>query len=434
MIFNIIITIFFVLLNAFFVAAEFAIVKVRNTQIELKSKRGSFTAKITLHLISHLNEYLSACQLGITIASLGLGWIGEPVVSKIILAIFNLVGIDTSIETAEKISLPIAFVTITILHIVFGELAPKSLAILKAEKTALLISIPLRVFYFIFKPFIWLLNEFAILTLKMLGISIQEEKNLHTEEEIREIVKASYKVGALEATKERLLQNVFDFSLITAKQVMVPRNKIVAVEKNMSIEQIFEKFQIEGYSRMPVYESNIDDIIGVIYAKDLLQFYDSEKQQDFEIQRILRKPLFVKETQRIQDILKTMQREKVHLAIVIDDFGGTAGLITIEDILEELVGEIQDEFDEEQPPIRKINANEYEILAETPIDEIVDSLQIQIPKMKEYETIGGLVTYLAGRIPQEGERFFLENCFIEITSADERKVAKVKIVLTNKPT
>lgn len=430
MLFNILVTVFFVLLNAFFVAAEFAIVKVRNTQIELRAKRGSFSAKVTMHLITHLNEYLSACQLGITIASLGLGWIGEPVVSKIILAIFSFLGIDITFETAEKISLPLAFVTITILHIVFGELAPKSLAILKAEKTALVVSVPLRAFYFVFKPFIWILNEFAIFTLKILGIRVQEDKDLHTEEEIREIVKASLKVGALEATKEKLLQNVFDFSLITAKQIMVPRKKIVAIEKNMTLQQIFEKFQIEGYSRMPVYETNIDDIIGVVYAKDILKFFTSEKNFDFDVQKILRKPLFVKETQRIQDILKTMQKEKVHLAIVIDDFGGTAGLITIEDILEELVGEIQDEFDEEQPSIKKINEKEYEILAETPIDEAIETLQIQIPKSKEYETIGGLVTFIAGRIPQEGERFYFDNYFIEVTSADERKVAKVKIVIT----
>lgn len=430
MLFNILVTVFFVLLNAFFVAAEFAIVKVRNTQIELRAKRGSFSAKVTMHLITHLNEYLSACQLGITIASLGLGWIGEPVVSKIILAIFSFLGIDITFETAENISLPLAFVTITILHIVFGELAPKSLAILKAEKTALVVSVPLRAFYFVFKPFIWILNEFAIFTLKILGIRVQEDKDLHTEEEIREIVKASLKVGALEATKEKLLQNVFDFSLITAKQIMVPRKKIVAIEKNMTLQQIFEKFQIEGYSRMPVYETNIDDIIGVVYAKDILKFFTSEKNFDFDVQKILRKPLFVKETQRIQDILKTMQKEKVHLAIVIDDFGGTAGLITIEDILEELVGEIQDEFDEEQPSIKKINEKEYEILAETPIDEAIETLQIQIPKSKEYETIGGLVTFIAGRIPQEGERFYFDNYFIEVTSADERKVAKVKIVIT----
>ncbi len=429
MVINILITLFFVLLNAFFVAAEFAIVKVRNTQIELKAKLGSFPAKIAVTLVSHLNEYLSACQLGITLASLGLGWIGEPVVSKIILSLFSMLGINVAMETAEEIALPVAFILITVLHIVFGELAPKSLAILKAEKTALLVSIPLRAFYIIFKPFIWLLNEFANYTLKILGISFREGKELHSEEEIREILKSSFKFGTIESTKEKLLQNVFDFANITAKQIMVPRNKIVAIEKNIKTELVIKKFQTEGYSRMPVYENTIDNIIGLIYAKDFLHLLDSSSFKEFDISKFLRKPLFVKENQRIQDILKTMQKEKVHVAIVIDDFGGTAGLITIEDILEELVGEIQDEFDEEPPLVKKLNNKEFEVIAEMSIEDVSENLKIRIPKAKEYETIAGLIIYLAGRIPQQGERFYFDNFYLEVTSSTERKVGKVKIVL-----
>jgi CBS domain containing-hemolysin-like protein len=429
MIFNILITLFFVLLNAFFVAAEFAIVKVRSTQIDILAQKGTFTAKVAQHLITHLNEYLSACQLGITIASLGLGWIGEPVVSKIILWIFDIVGIHITIDVAEKIALPAAFVTITILHIVFGELAPKSLAIIKAEKTALFVSIPLRIFYFIFKPFIWTLNEMANQALKLLGISAASDFEIHSEEEIREILKSSYKEGAIEETKEKLLQNVFDFSQITAKQVMVPRNRIVGIERRMRFKDVYNKFISEGYSRMPVYDTNIDNIIGIIYAKDLLQMLAKNDTTNFEIDRILRKPLFVNENQKIQDILKLMQKEKVHLAVVIDDFGGTAGLITIEDILEELVGEIQDEFDEEPPKIKRLSENEYEILGETPIDEINKTLNIKIPKSKVYETIGGFVTYNSRRIPQKGEKFNFEGFSIEVISISERKVGKVKLIL-----
>lgn len=429
MISNILITLFFVLLNAFFVAAEFAIVKVRSTQIELKAKSGSFAAKVAKHLILHLNEYLSACQLGITIASLGLGWIGEPVVSKIILTLFAFLGVEMTPNTAQSIALPAAFVLITILHIVFGELAPKSLAIVKAEKTALLISIPLRMFYFVFKPFIWGLNELANLSLKILGINVRNVYEIHSEEEIREILKASHQLGTIETTKEKLLQNVFDFSTITVRQIMVPRNKIVAIEKETTIDEILKKFIHEGYSRMPVYDSSIDDIIGIIYAKDLLKFLETRGRGNFDITEIVREPLFVRENQRIQEILWQMQKEKVHLAIVIDEFGGTAGLISIEDILEELVGEIQDEFDEEQPLIRKINEKEFEIIAETPIDDVNEVLNLKIPKSKEYETIGGLISFLAGRIPQKEERFYFDMFYIEVLSASERKVNKVKIVL-----
>ncbi|MGB9770605.1 MAG: hemolysin family protein [Candidatus Kapaibacteriota bacterium] len=429
MLFNIIVTLIFVSLNAFFVAAEFAIVKVRSTQIEIKAKSGSFSAKVAKHLISHLNEYLSACQLGITIASLGLGWIGEPVVSKIILATFSFLGVELAPATAHRVALPTAFILITILHIVFGELAPKSLAIVKAEKTTLLVAVPLKTFYLIFKPFIWTLNEMANLSLRLLGINIREVYDTHTEDEIREILKFSQKSGTIEPTKEKLLLNVFDFTQITVKQVMVPRNKIVAIDKAMTFEEILYKFQTEGYSRLPVYDASIDDIIGIIYAKDFLQIIAQENKQNFNIEKLLRKPLFVKEDQKIQDILRLMQKDKVHLAIVIDDFGGTAGLITIEDILEELVGEIQDEFDEEQPLIKKLNDKEYEILAETTIDDIKDAINIDLPKSKEYASIGGLISFTAGRIPQPKERFFFDKFYIEVLSATERKVNKVRLVL-----
>ncbi len=431
MLFNIVVTLFFVLLNAFFVAAEFSIVKVRSTQIEIKRRKGSFPAKVALHLVSHLNEYLSACQLGITIASLGLGWIGEPVVSKIFLSIFQALDLDIGYDAVEKISLPFAFVTITILHIVLGELAPKSIAILKAEKVSLFVAIPLRIFFIIFKPFIWVLNEMSNLILKTIGIKVEDTLEIHTEEELKQIVKSSLKFGNIELGKEKLLQNVFDFSQITVKQVMVPRNKIVAVDKGITLEQMLSRFESEGYSRIPVYDTTIDDIIGIVYAKDLLLQMKAKTGEKLDILKIIRKPLFVKETQKIHEVLKIMQKEKVHLAIVIDEFGGTAGLLTIEDILEELVGEIQDEFDEEQPLIRKLSNTEFELSGITTIDEIVETLNIDLPKSKEYETIGGLVSFLSGRIPQKGERFYFDQFYIEVVSANKRIVEKLRIVLTS---
>ncbi len=265
--------------------------------------------------------------------------------------------------------------------------------------------------------------------MRIFGINIADITEIHSEEEIRDILKSSHQLGAIESTKEKLLQNVFDFSQILAKQIMVPRNKIVAINKQMNLKEILNKFISEGYSRMPVYDYSIDDIIGTIYAKDLLKLSIQENSHNFELEKVLRKPLFVKENQRIQEILRQMQKEKVHLAIVIDDFGGTAGLITIEDILEELVGEIQDEFDEEQPLIRKINDKEYEILAEATIDDLTDVLGLKFPKSKEYETVGGLISFIAGRVPQENERFSFEDYYIEVISATERKVNKVKLVI-----
>jgi len=432
MVFNILITILFVLLNAFFVAAEFSIVKVRSTQIDLKIKEGSRTAKVARHLIEHLNEYLSACQLGITFASLGLGWIGEPVVSKIILNLLTLLGVELPEETAKSVALPTAFLLITILHIVFGELAPKTLAIVKPQQTALLVSFPLRIFFIIFKPFIWFLNEFANLFLKTLGIQITSANDFHTEDEIREILKSSYQFGKLDSSKEKLLQNVFDFSRLKVKQIMIPRNKIVGIELKTDFDQIINIFLKEGYSRMPVYNSNIDDIIGVIYAKDLLSYQKRNNNQDFQIENLLRSPLFVNENSPIDEILKKMQRNKIHIAIVIDDFGGTAGLVTLEDILEELVGEIQDEYDEEQPFIKKINDWEYEVLAEASIDEINEQLPITLPKMEDYTTVAGLFSHFLGRIPKQGERLSFDNFYIEALSSSKRKVDKIKIKITSK--
>lgn len=430
MIFNFIITLFFVLLNAFFVAAEFSIVKVRLTQIEVKIKSGSKVAKTARHLVEHLNEYLSACQLGITLASLGLGWIGEPVVSKIILGFFSLFKFEISNETAQSIALPSAFILITILHIVLGELAPKSLAIVKSQQTALFVALPLRIFYFIFKPFIWFLNEFSNLILKILGIKISQVEDFHSEDEIREILRSSYQFGQLKSEKEKLLQNVFNFSERKVKQIMIPRNKIVGIEIHSSLEEVIQKFLNEGYSRMPVYHSNIDDIVGVIYAKDLLGLSKHTQTEKLILENILRAPLFVNENNKIEDVLKEMQKTKVHIAIVVDDFGGTAGLITIEDILEELVGEIQDEYDEEQPLITKINDFEYEILSETPIDDINLQIPINLPKTKDYQTIGGMFTYYLGRIPKVGERLSFEDFYLETISSSSRKVDKIQIKIT----
>lgn len=430
MIFNFIITSFFVLLNAFFVAAEFSIVKVRLTQIEVKIKSGSKIAKTAKHLVEHLNEYLSACQLGITLASLGLGWIGEPVVSKIILDFFSLFKFEILNETAHSIALPSAFILITILHIVLGELAPKSLAIVKSQQTALFVALPLRIFYFIFKPFIWFLNEFSNLILKILGINISQVEDFHSEDEIREILRSSYQLGQIKSEKEKLLQNVFNFSERKVKQIMIPRNKMVGIEIHSSIEEVIHKFLNEGYSRMPVYHSNIDDIVGVIYAKDLLGLSKHTQTEKLSLENILRAPLFVNENNKIEDVLKEMQKTKVHIAIVVDDFGGTAGLITIEDILEELVGEIQDEYDEEQPLITKINDFEYEILSETPIDDINLQIPINLPKTKDYQTIGGMFTYHLGRIPKVGERLSFEDFYLETISSSSRKVDKIRIKIT----
>ncbi|MCX7880156.1 MAG: hemolysin family protein [Ignavibacteria bacterium] len=433
MVFNIFLTLFLVFLNAFFVAAEFAIVKVRNSTINIRARKGSFTAKVASHIINNLNEYLSACQLGITIASLGLGWIGEPVVSKILLWLFGILGFDVTKDFIEGISLPLAFVIITILHIILGELAPKALAIVRAEQTALLTSLPLRLFYLIFKPFIWFLNKMANLTLLPFGIRVVEQVDTHSVEEIREILKESSKLGAIEETEEKLIQKVFEFSGRTAKQIMVPRGKIVGIKRGLSFREVLEIFVKEGFSRMPVYETTIDEVVGILYAKDILALKtDCPTGEEFSWEKYLRKPLFVHEDTKIQNILKEMQKNKIHIAIVYDDFGGTSGLVSIEDILEEIVGEIHDEYDEEITTIRRITDEVFEIDAETSIEYLNKHFGLNLPTSDDYETIGGFISSNFGRIPKSGERLDIDGLQWEILNSTERKILTIRLTITKK--
>ncbi len=431
MIWNILLTFFFVGLNAFFVAAEFAIVKVRSSQIELRIRAGSKFAKITKHLIKHLDEYLSATQLGITFSSLGLGWIGESVVATIIFDIIHLFGLNISSEVIHSISLPTAFATITFLHIVFGELAPKSLAIQRSEQVSLLVSLPLRIFYFIFKPIIWSLNSIANLFVRLIGLeTINQEQELHSSEELQYLLDESQKSGIIEQTEHQILQNVFGFSEINVKQVMVPHNKIVAIDIEMPTKEIIQKFIEEGYSRMPVYRDTIDNIIGVIYAKDLISM--AYNQNLIIIDDILRPAYFVNESDKIGYILRLLQKEKIHLAIVIDEFGGTAGIVTLEDILEELVGEIQDEYDEEKPIVEQIDENSYFVLASATINDVNEFLPEPLPESEDYETVGGLIMHSVGRIPELYEIILLDNYNCEILKRSERYIELVKLTLVNR--
>ena len=343
---GILITIVLVLANAFFVAAEFAIVKVRASQIELRVLSGSKTAKMAQQLITHLDAYLSATQLGITLASLGLGAVGEPIVAQLIIAGMRLFGFEGNEELAHTIALPFAFVLITFLHIVLGELAPKSLAIQLPEKTTLAIAYPLRLFYILFKPFIYVLNGIANWLLRQIGIQPAGGlEHAHSNEELRILLEQSREGGTIEDAEHELIENVFEFREKIVKEVLIPRTEIVALDAADPVDELAKIVIEEGYTRMPVYDDSIDNIIGVVYSKDLITL---REQSDLIILHdLLRPAYFIPETKLIADLLREFQRRKIHLAIVVDEFGGTAGIVTLEDILEELVGEIQDEYDDE---------------------------------------------------------------------------------------
>lgn len=432
MILDILITLLLVGLNGFFVAAEFAIVKVRLSQIELIARTGNPFAPMAKKIVEHLDSYLSATQLGITLASLGLGWVGEPVVSKVIGQLLRGLGLDLHEDTLHSISLPIAFSIITVLHIVLGELAPKSLAIQRPEAVTLATSIPLRMFYIVFKPFIWILNTIANRLLRMIGVEPGLEQELHSADEIRYLIEESSKGGMMEISETELISNVFDFGETTAASIMVPRGNVCAIDIALTGEQMFAKVLEEGYSRMPVYKGSIDNILGIVYTKDLVMLMNYRNL--IVIQDIMRPAFFVQEGDKIKMILREMQRRKAHLAIVSDEFGGTAGIITLENIMEELVGDIQDEYDEEKPDIVKKSDSEWTIESGVSIADLNDMLPFALQDGEEYETLGGLLNKTAGYIPEEQEIIRLGDYEATILRRTKRRVEQIKLKLIKKNT
>jgi CBS domain containing-hemolysin-like protein len=357
---------------------------VRASQLEIKASAGNHTARIALNMLKSLDAYLSATQLGITIASLALGWIGESVVTRIILNAMSILGIDISTNLIHTIAVAVAFTLITIMHIVFAEQAPKTMAISKAETFTLAIAYPLRAFYVVFRPFIWVLNALSNLFLKLLGFANRNKLETHSSEELQFLLDQGKVSGALEPTEHELIKNVFNFNLITARQIMTPRTSIRAIDYELQQEEIINTIIVEGYSRMPVFKESTDNIIGVVYTKDILKMINQKHKVDFN--DAMRPPYFVPETKKISELLKELQAKHMHMAIVMDEFGGVAGIVTIEDIIEELVGEIQDEHDEEAPFVEKINDKEYVVNALSTIEDVNEYLPIPLPKSNEYES------------------------------------------------
>jgi CBS domain containing-hemolysin-like protein len=421
-------TFFLVFLNGFFVAAEFALVKVRASQIEIKAKTGSRVAKIAKHMTQHLDGYLAATQLGITLASLGLGWVGEAVMTDIVSRFFNFLQVDMSSSVATNIGHVLAFAIITVLHIVFGELAPKSLAIQRPIGTTMGIALPLHFFYLLFRPFIWLLNGFANLILKMLGInSIGGHEAHHSSEELQYLLDQGKESGALETNEHELIKNVFDFNERVVKNIMVPRTKISGIELNTPHKELLDIIIREGYSRIPVYDETIDKIVGIVHAKDILPLLAESKE--CILKDIIRKPYFIPETKKINDLLSELQLKRIQIAIVLDEFGGTAGMVTLEDIVEELVGEIQDEYDEEKPIVEKLSDNEFIIDATASIYDVNEYLPHDLPEDGDYDTVAGLVSEIFGKIPEVGEISDFNGYTITILKKADQNVESVKLEL-----
>ena len=417
---DILITLLLVSLNGFFVAAEFAIVKVRASQLEMKVQSGNRIAVVAKHIISKLDRYLAATQLGITLASLGLGWIGEPVVSKIIINVMSFAGIAINPELAHQIALPTAFLIITILHIVFGELAPKSIAIQRSQRTVLIVALPLQFFYYIFRPFIWLLNGTANLLLEALGISTVQGQEVHSSDELKFLVKQGQQSGEIEQADYDIIKNAFEFSERTAKQIMIPRTQVVAIDINDFQENMLEGLIEENYSRIPCYADTPDNVVGVLYLKDAL--IGLRKNEPFKISSIMRSVMIIPETKRIGQLLKEFQSKHQQIAVVINEYGGTEGIVTMEDILEELVGEIQDEYDNEIPFVEKTGEKSYTVLASASLEDINELLPHPLTGNEAYETLAGYLILKFGRIPNINEKISFDDYEFTILKKNKNSI------------
>lgn len=417
--------IFLVLMNGFFVAAEFAMVKARNTRIDQLASEGNNRAKYARKITANLDAYLSACQLGITIASLGLGWAGEPIIADWLIEMIAFFGWTIPAALLHTISFVIAFSAITFFHIVLGELAPKSLAIQRSESVTLWTAPLLVFFYRLMYPFIWFLNGTANRTLKLFGIPpVGEHDAAHTEDEIRILMEQSHRSGLIDKTEIALVDKIFEFSDRIVREIMIPRPDMVVLYKRLSFDENFKIAQEEKHTRFPLCGSDKDDILGFIHVKDL---YELElKEGVHKLSSIIRPVLTVPESMPVSKLLRLMQRKRCHIAIVIDEYGGTAGLITIEDILEEIVGEIQDEFDEERPAIEKLAGDEYSIDGRLLIEELNDYLNLDL-NSEDNDTIGGWVYSRLETTPSVGMKVKQDDYEFEISEVDHLRISRIKV-------
>jgi len=412
---------FLVLLNGFFVASEFAIVKVRGSQLEALIDDGNKRAKLARHVTSHLDAYLSATQLGITLASLGLGFLGEPFLAQIINPVLLAMGIE-SLEISKGISIALAFTLITFLHIVLGELAPKSLAIRRAVPTALWICAPLGLFHLIFRPFIWFLNGAANLLLKhVLKIDPVAEIDLaHSEEELRTIL-ASEQPSEVSDLGKELLINALDLRRRVVRDIMTPRGDVVYLDIEDSLEENLELARGSKHTRFPLCQAHLDNTIGLVHIKDLFSLSTSEKPDLLGIKRDL---LPVPEMMPLEKLLTFFLGKQMHLAVVVDEYGGTVGVVTLDDVLAELVGEIQDEFDIKEERSKKISEDEFVVDGAFGLYEMKDLAALDL-ESSEVSTVGGYITHLLGHLPKEGESLRIEDFVVTVTGADDRRVQEL---------
>ncbi len=430
---NFLLVIFLVLGNGFFVASEFALVAVRKSRIEALVAEGNKSAERLLGLLNNLNAYISATQLGITLFSLGLGYVAEPAIVKVIEPLLISLGEATgagflnSPTLAHTVSFIIAFTLITFLHIVFGELAPKTMALELSERVSLVVALPLLIFYKIFSYPIRLLDWTGTKTVRLFGLHPSgEHGSSYTEDEIRQLINKSEESGHLNKEERRLINRVFEFSETTVKEAMIPRTEIVGVSENCTLEEIARAFRQNGYSRLPVWRGSLDDIVGFIHSKDLMPYL--LRPRAFQLEKVVQKPMYVVDTARLEDVLRQMQKAKAHFGFVVDEHGGVEGIITLEDLLEEIVGDISDEHDEEvNEQIHKIQDDLYILDGSLAVRDLNRRLDLNLPISEAYTTIAGFLMSESGQILTEGETVSYNGHIFKVEKVNKRRILKVRM-------
>src|SRR5690242_16884297 len=409
--------------NGFFVAAEFALVGVRSSRIETLVAQGSGAAKRLMELLQNLNSYLSACQLGITLASLALGWIGEPAIARLLEG--PLSGLSDTLRHA--IAFAIGFLIITALHIVLGEQAPKLMGLARAERVALTVALPLQLFYRVASLPIRALDWASARTVNLIGIeATAEHASTYTEEELRKLVDLSRESGHLRAEERRLIHRVFEFSDTVVREAMVPRTEMAAIPATCSLEEITKAFEMHRYSRLPVYRESFDDVIGFVHSKDVMAYLLHPEK--FRLEAVLQPPLYVVDTARLEHVLRQMQKAKMHFGFVVDEHGGLEGIITLEDLLEEIVGDISDEHDEEvNEQITEVDRCIYLLDGGLAVRDLNRRLQLSVPESEAYTTIGGFLMTEAGHVLKPGEVVQHDGLVFKVERVEKRRVMRVTL-------
>ena len=424
---------FFVAANGFFVGAEFALVSVRRTRLEARAAAGSRRATAALRLTGNPTLFISATQLGITIASLALGWIGEPTIASLLQPIASGIASEGRAGyVAHAFAIIVAFAAITFLHIVLGELMPKMFALERAEGLALFVARPLELFTKVFRAPLWIFNRTGATLGRLLGLKASlQHTAVYSEAELRQLIDISRESGHLRAEERRLIHRVFEFSDTLVREAMVPRPAIAAISADCSLEDIKNAFEQNRYSRLPVYRGSLDDVIGFIHSKDLMPYL--LRPEEFRLEYILQPPMYVVDTARLEDVLRQIQRKKTHFGFVVDEHGGVEGIITLEDLLEEIVGDISDEHDEEvNEQITEIEPRAYLLDGALAVRDLNRRLKTALPESDAYTTIGGFLMTAAGHVLQPGEIIEHDGLRFRVEKVERRRLLRVRLELPEK--